>query len=154
MRGDVERQGCPVWVKLLMVASLTLNLVVVGLVIGQQLRPPPEIRSDWVLEIVPPELRDQVETIIANDRPKLNALAREQLDLREQLLDYLMASDGDYAEDTIASYLEKHRLLHAESRALKHSQFVRSLSLMDPEDRVRAGEMLGKRFRSRVSNQR
>ncbi|MEL6477216.1 MAG: hypothetical protein AAFR17_07795 [Pseudomonadota bacterium] len=152
MRGEREGPGCPVWVKLLMVASLTLNLVVVGLVIGQELRAHADPSRDWVMYIVPEEKHGAAEEILERYRPQLSDLETSRNSVRAGLFDIMRAEEFLAAD--LATRLQADRDISGQRRELRHAMLVDVMALLSHEERLRGAELLQRRLDRRNAGRR
>ncbi|MEM0922017.1 MAG: hypothetical protein AAGI13_03175 [Pseudomonadota bacterium] len=152
MRVEREQPGCPVWVKLLMVASLTLNLVVVGLVVGQELRAHADPVRDWVMIMVPEDKHLEAEEIIARYRTQLVNLESSRNTVRAGLFDIMRAEEFQAA--ALTTTLANDRDISGQRRKLRHAMLVDVMALLSHEERLRGAEILQRRQERRRGERR
>ena len=84
------RTRSPGWMKLLLILSLTANLLVIGVIAGYELRGEDRRGGDraigWILEMVPEERRDMAEAHFAEARAAMDAAGGERAALMDAVL--------------------------------------------------------------------
>ncbi|MBY8975430.1 periplasmic heavy metal sensor [Rhodobacteraceae bacterium NNCM2] len=142
--------GCPFWAKILLLVSLTGNLIVAGLIIGHQLRPRPISENNWMMSIVPVEKRETAQELFAKRRSRIQELRQQRSELRNDMLSTFQAET--FSPETMAEKMESHRMVTNEQRALIHEQLVELFAMMSHDERVTAAERMQRLFAKRPSS--
>ncbi|MEM7508770.1 MAG: periplasmic heavy metal sensor [Pseudomonadota bacterium] len=148
MSSTTEGQTCPVWAKLLMIASLTINLVVLGVILGLGIKDSQTVPSDWVMYIVPESKRDQAMALLDKHKEELRELRLAQRDLHDAIIETM--TEEVYQASDMVPLLEEHRNLAVEQRRIRHSQFIEVTEILDHQERLSATERLQESFTRRI----
>lgn len=143
-----EGRGCPVWAKLLMIASLTINLVVLGLILGHRIKDQRTVQNDWVMYIVPEEKRDAARALLAKNYDQQIELRSVKRDLRDAMTEAL--KDEAYRASDMAPLLEEYRGVSNELRRIRHQQFISVIDILNHDERVYATDLLQERFPRKI----
>ncbi len=142
-----QSSGCPRWAKTLLLVSLTVNLIVAGLVIGTSMRPHKTAEGNWMMSIVPAEKRDSAKELIAKSNPRIQELRDQRRELRREMLTAVSAEP--FEPEEMAKKMEFHRQVSNEQKALIHAQLVELFAMMSHEERVEAAERMQRLFARR-----
>lgn len=139
------RQGCPGWAKALLIASLAVNLAVVGLFAGQMIKKD-ERRAggtnqiEWILRFVPDERRDFTKAHFKSMRGDLKAAFQRRRENIEEILAAIrtepFSTEGlQAAMDTrLAEKIERNRLVQ--------NSLIELLEQFTPEERAEFADKL------------
>lgn len=134
------KQGCPNWAKFLMVASLTINLVVVGLVVGQRIQATDTPVADPIMYLIPADKHPAAQEVVSRHSIQMANLREERQSGRIQMIDVIRAEEFQAAE--LASQLQSDRDISLRRRELQHEQMVELFNLLSYEERLRAADKL------------
>ncbi|MEM7668338.1 MAG: hypothetical protein AAF317_04200 [Pseudomonadota bacterium] len=147
MTTPVRYGGCPLWARVILLTSLTINLVIVGLVIGERLRPVETVEGSWMLSFVPAEKKQPARELFAKRQPKIVELREGRRQVR---LDMMQAMKAETFEaDAMAALLEKHRVIANEQRALIHAQLIELFGMLTHAEREMAAVQMQQLYTGR-----
>lgn len=134
--GASDRPGLPNWAKLLMIASLTLNLVFVGLVLGQRMQQPNRFPRDWLMLFVPDAKHEMAKQLMQTDREALTGLRQQERQAQAELMRLLRAEI--YDAGAINAVFEELRRIAGSRREIRHDQMLKIGGQLTGDER-RAG---------------
>ncbi|MEM8791523.1 MAG: hypothetical protein AAGE80_07885 [Pseudomonadota bacterium] len=144
MNATSSPRTCPRWVKVLLLFSLTVNVVVAGVLIGSFVRGTALRDGSWLVSIMPEEKRPAAQERIAKDRPRMMDLRRNRRELRRTMMENMTAEE--FSSERLSETLKGHRVLAEERRALVHNQLVELFGSMTREERQQAAERMEDMF--------
>ncbi|MEM6934018.1 MAG: periplasmic heavy metal sensor [Pseudomonadota bacterium] len=147
MSEPVRYGGCPLWARILLLGSLTVNLVILGLVIGERLRPKASQEASWMISIVPDEKRESAQELFSKRRSKILELRKRRQELRRTMM--LSVKAETFEADAMAAQLETHRTIANEQRALIHAQLIELFGMLSHEERLEAANRMQTYFSRR-----
>ncbi|MEM1297830.1 MAG: periplasmic heavy metal sensor [Pseudomonadota bacterium] len=130
--------GCPGWVKLLLVGSLMLNVLVIGVIAGHQMRDKDDKSGnrqvDWILRLVPEDRRDFTKAHFRDIREPLKSLRTER---RQHLTQIVTAIRTEpFTADNLNKILTARRDAGSETRSLVHDRLVVLITEFSPDERA------------------
>ncbi|MEM9044875.1 MAG: hypothetical protein AAGC81_09265 [Pseudomonadota bacterium] len=143
---------CPRWVKVLLLFSLTVNVVVAGVLIGSHIRSNALRDGSWLVSMMPEEKRPAAEERIAKDKPRMLVLRKSRTRLSTVMIETMTAEE--YSSEQLSATLEDHRALANQQRVLVHEQLVELFGTLDPAERKQAAEKMQDMFTRRSLKQR
>ena len=141
------RTGCPRWVKIILLMSMTVNFVVAGVLIGNYVRSKPYTDGSWMLMLVPEAKRPAAQEMIAKRRPQTKEIRLNRQENRRAFISKMTAEEFD--AKALAATLAQQRELSERQRALIHEQLIELLSLLSPQERVDAARRMQEMFQGR-----
>ena len=149
---EKTRGGCPRWMKLALIVSLMLNVAVIGIIAGHNMKDgarDPGVGNrqvEWILRLVPEDRRDFTKAHFAEVREPLKSLRTER---REKLDEIITAVRADpFLPSELESVLEDRRTASFETRTLVHQRLVELMAVFSPEERAIFAERLEERVSS------
>lgn len=142
--------GCPLWARTLLLCSLTVNLVIVGLIIGGNMRTETAKSASWMLSIVPVEKRESAQELFAKRHTQIQELRMQRKALRKDMMQAVMAETFEPA--SMAAKLEYQRSIATEQRALIHDQLIELFGMLSHEERLEAANRMQNYFSRRRSS--
>lgn len=147
--------GCPRWMKLTLIVSLMLNVAVIGMFAGHNMKGDEKAAGgagnrqvEWILRLVPEERRDYTKAHFGDIRDQMKSLRTER---QEKLDDIVAAVRADpFIPDALAAALEDRRAASTQTRTLVHQRLVILMEEFRPEERA----VFAERLEERVSNWR
>ena len=133
-----SKGGCPAWAKLLLAASLMLNVAVIGVVAGHQMQEKDDKTGnrqvDWILRLVPEDRRDFTKDHFRDIREPLKSLRTER---RQHLTQIVTAIRTEpFIPDALTKILTARREAGAQTRTLVHERLVILMTEFTPEERA------------------
>lgn len=135
---DTNATGCPRWLKISLVASLALNLVVVGMFAGHAIRDDRDgggagRQIEWIIKLMPESRRDFAK---AEFEPLREVLALEQRKRLQHLAEIVDAIGSDpFVPETLSAVLETRRLSSIKRREIVQEQLVATLNEFTADER-------------------
>jgi uncharacterized membrane protein len=145
------------WTKILLVISLTVNLLFIGVVLGRissgapLARPfPPHL--GWVLRSVDQDTRQSLE-------PQLREHARHSRPMRKKLRESQQAVNELLLQDpldhaALASRLDELRKYSSEAQKEMHTSLIAVMAELDPEQRSHVMNFLNRNWRDEMRGRR
>lgn len=139
------RRAAPGWMKLVLVLSLTANLVVVGFLIGHSLVEEEQGNSldrqvGWMLRIVPEERREMAEAHFEAARPQLEAAQAERLDQSRHVISAVRAEPFDPA--AVSAAMTGTLQSRSTQRTIVYDRFATLLGQLTPAERVAVADRM------------
>jgi uncharacterized membrane protein len=133
------RRGAPGWMKLVLILSLTVNLLIAGVVIGRWLagdeRPRGVDRTiGWMVRVIPEERREMAEAYFDAARPQLEAARAERMDQFGAVLQAIRTEPFDPA--ALGSAMTATLETRSSQRAIVYDRFATLLAQLTPEERA------------------
>ncbi|MEM1276537.1 MAG: hypothetical protein AAGH74_08425 [Pseudomonadota bacterium] len=135
---------CPRWVKVLLLFSLTVNVVVAGVLIGSHIRSSGLRDGSWLVTIMPEEKQMAAQERIARDRPRMLLLRKSRSQLRVVMMENMTAEE--YSSERLSTTLQNHRALADEQRVLVHNQLIELFGTLSADERKQAAERMRDMF--------
>lgn len=139
------RQGCPVWMKGLLVLSLVANLAVVGLYVGHTMNKKDKPRGpnreiSWILKMVPEARYEETKAgfdALRDDLRKANGERRRHLVV---ILETIRREP--FVREDLEVVLRKHRETSGMRREIVHTQLVETMAMFSAAERAAFAENL------------
>lgn len=133
-----SKGGCPAWVKLLLAGSLMLNVAVIGVITGHQMKDKGDNSGnrqvDWILRLVPENRRDFTKAHFRDIREPLKSLRTER---RQHLTQIVTAIRTEpFTADRLTKILTARREAGSRTRSLVHDQLVVLITDFTPDERA------------------
>jgi len=134
----VKNAGCPRWVKIVMIASLALNVIVVGLFTGLSMKSEksangPGRQVDWIIRLVPEERREFTRTHFEPLKDVLIAQRMNRLDYLDQIVEAIRSEP--FLPERLSAALASRRDSSAKRREIVQDGLVELLSKFSPDER-------------------
>lgn len=129
----------PVWMKVLLVASLLLNFAVAGVLLGLmnsgKERPRGSERQiSWILRFMPEDRREEAERLFDDRREELRRLYRDRPKFLAQVIAAIRADP--FAPETLEAAMRAHRANSDERRLIVEETLVELLKGFTQEERI------------------
>jgi uncharacterized membrane protein len=138
------------WIKIALAVSLTLNLLVIGVIIGRisaeaaSQRPfPPQM--GWLIRHADPELRQSITPRLRQFHKESKALRRQVQQAQKQVQTAILSDSFD--ADALQDDFTELRRLSGESQAMMHAAMIDILGEMDANQRKIILENLNRNWR-------
>ncbi len=145
------------WKNWLLIASLALNLAIVGIIAGFALRgdtgrkgPPRGVPNDMVRELVravPESQREALREDLSAKREEMQQIRHTVVEGRSELVRVLVAPDFDISR--VVAILDNHRVILSRITSGGHELIIRRIENMSPEERQIFAKNLRKFHESR-----
>ena len=135
---DKIATGCPRWLKIAFVASLAVNVIVVGMFAGHAIRDDrtgagANRQVEWIIKLMPEDRRAFAKTEF---EPLREVLALEQRKQRKHLEEIVDAIRSDpFVPETLSAVLETRRLSSVKRREIVQEQLVTTLAGFSTSER-------------------
>lgn len=145
----VETQaGCPRWMKLALVVSLMLNVAIIGVVAGFNMKDKGagsgNRQVDWILKLVPDERRDDTKAHFAEVRDELRGIRAERFEMLDRVVAVMRTEP--FEADTFSAVLAERRSNGQASRAIVHERLSILLTEFTPAERAIFADRLEERI--------
>jgi uncharacterized membrane protein len=133
-----EKTGCPRWFKIALIASLALNVIVVGLIAGHTMRSErsangPGKQVDWIIRLVPEERREFTR---AHFEPLKDVLAVQRMNRLEYLDQIVEAIRSEpFLPDRLSAALAMRRESSSKRREIVQDGLVELLGKFSAGER-------------------
>ena len=151
------RRGATRWMTLVLILSLTANLLVAGIVIGRWLagdeRPRGVDRTiGWMVRVVPEERREMAQTYFDAARPQFEAAQAARMDQFGAVLAAIRTEPFDPA--ALSSAMTATLETRSSQRALVYDRFATLLAQFTPDERAGIAERMETWVKKRADAQR
>jgi len=143
---------CPLWVKILLVASISLNLVVAGVVGGKALRMREEggrfeRMTARIVAMLPEERREEGRAILTARTDEIRALGAERLAANRRVLEAMRAEPMETA--ALEAALRARREAMAKRVAVFHKGIAELAGTLSPAERAAFAAEIEQKLRRR-----
>lgn len=147
--GAGRRAGCPLWVKVLLVASLAGNLAVVGLVGGWMMRGHHwhgmdadglDPRQARLLRLLPEGRQAEARAMMIAQRGEIAAEREQMVEVQGEIVALMRAPD--FTPERLGAALDRRREISGKVNGLVHAQLVSIASSMSPTERAEMADRL------------
>lgn len=141
---------CPLWAKLVMVLSISANLIVAGMVVGTWLRAGNSVEGeDWlerrILRSLPEDRRGEAKAVFDERSTEIGELRGMRDELREQAAMLLEADP--YDANALLAVFDKRQLASSAMFAIYYERVARLAGELTAEERTALAEGLLRRGR-------
>jgi uncharacterized membrane protein len=140
MSAEADRQvRSPGWIKLLLILSLTANLLVIGVVAGYELRDDgrrggTDRAVGWIVDMVPEERRDMAEAHFAEARAAIDTADGDRAALMDGVLSAIRAEPYDPA--AVRAAMAAYGNSRSERWEVLRERMASLLARLTPEERA------------------
>lgn len=135
---DRAGSGCPKWLKIAFIASLALNVIVVGVFAGFSMKESrggsgPGRQIEWIIKLVPEERRDFAKSQFEPLREVLAVEQRKRVQHLAEIVDAIRSEP--FVPDTLSAVLSTRRTSSSKRREIVQEQLVALLSEFSADER-------------------
>lgn len=138
----------PRWMKLLLVLSLTANLLVIGVIAGRELRPDHRRGADravgWILDLVPEDRRAMAEAHFAGALAEVDAAERDRAEDARAVIAAIRAEPYDPA--SVQAAMASYGAARAERWSILRQRMATLLSEFTPAERAAFADRMEERM--------
>ncbi len=131
----------------LLILSVTANLLIIGMIAGRLLAGPPPRpfpnHLGWLIRDADSNLREQLRPLIRDHAQTSRPLRRELAEVQRELMN--IAQEDPFDADQLADQLAQLREVSLRYQEASHSQMVEILKVLPPEQRAEAFKRLNQR---------
>lgn len=151
--GVEARLGCPRWMKLALIVSLMLNVAVVGIIAGHNMKDERakgagNRQVQWILELVPDDRRDFAKAHFRDVRTRLQDIRAQRQEHLGQIIAAMRIEP--FEPERFGAVLAERRNASLASRAIVHERLEALLGEFTPAERA----IFAERLEARVSKWR
>ena len=136
---ETNKSRYPLWVRIVLIASLGLNLAVAGVAIGSKFkdrRGDPDVGREisWIIRLAPDDKRKVAREHMARIRDELRESASE----REQHLEGIVTAirTDTFAEEALSAILAERRASAMRRQELVHGQLISLMAGFTTDERA------------------
>ncbi|MEM7060166.1 MAG: periplasmic heavy metal sensor [Pseudomonadota bacterium] len=147
---NTQGGGTPAWMKMALVASLVVNVAVIGLFIGASMKSDGKREGGanrqiaWIIELVPEERRDFTEAKFEAKRDDMRKARAARAKHMEEIVTAIRAEP--FSPETLEYAMRMRRAAGEDRRTIVHSTLTEILVEFNPEERTEFANRLEDRL--------
>lgn len=137
MTQELKKTGCPAWVKIVLIASLGLNIAGLGVLAGHGMKDREggaNRQVDWIIRLVPDERRDFAKAHFESRRDDMRKARRDRIALMNRITEVIRQEP--FLPEELNSALQARRAASEARKRIVHDGLVSMLAEFNAAERA------------------